>query len=170
MIANILRMGGTLPEPLKEAEEYHSELSAMRPEDLQALYEQEHEKERIEQQVAADREEAQRFFNQPRAEADFEYWSKCAYWTLDEAIALSLGKAPQIVSWEQVKGYAGIMSFLPIAEMAAYHLSLFNTKTGRELALRAARRKLLSDPVLPWKFLAWASASASSIRPSWRNR
>ena len=77
----------------------------MRPEDLQALYEQEHEKERVEQQAKADREEAQRFFNQPRAKADFEYWSKCAYWTLDEAIALSLGKAPQIVSWEKVKGY-----------------------------------------------------------------
>ena len=29
-------------------------------------------------------------------------------------------------------------------------------KNRRELALRAARRKLLSDPVLPWKFLSWA--------------
>jgi hypothetical protein len=59
----------------------------------------------------AQREEAQRFFNQPRAEADFEHWSKFAYWTLDEAIALSLGKTPQIVTWEEVKEYTGIRSF-----------------------------------------------------------
>ena len=116
----------------------------MRPEEVQALYEQERAKERMEWQAKADREEAQRFFNQPGAEADFEHWSKAAYWTLDEAIALSFGKAPEVVSWEKVKGYVG--------------QSRFADQYGkvRDLALRATHWQQLYDPVLPGFFLAWA--------------
>jgi hypothetical protein len=39
--------------------------------------------------------EAPNFFNQPDAVADYDHWSKTAHWTLDEAIALSFGKAPE---------------------------------------------------------------------------
>jgi hypothetical protein len=37
-------------------------------------------------------EENQRFFNQSRADVDVSHWSRMSYWTLDEAVALSLGK------------------------------------------------------------------------------
>jgi hypothetical protein len=46
--------------------------------------------------VKAEQEEGERFFNRPHANADFDHWSKAAHWTLDEAIALSLGKAPEV--------------------------------------------------------------------------
>ena len=136
---------------ISKIEEYQAELCAMRPEEVQALYGQEHEKERqehekvrIEWQARADREEAQRFFNQPWAEADFEHWSKAAHWTLDEAIALSFGKAPAVVSWQTVKGYVGISRF------ATQYARV------RDLALRATHWQQLYDPVLPGIFLAWA--------------
>src|SRR5512132_2173050 len=65
---------------IREIEEYEVELHAMQPDKLQALYEEERAKERMEQQAKADREEAQRFFNQPGTEADFAHWSKAAHW------------------------------------------------------------------------------------------
>jgi hypothetical protein len=155
-VQDTLKRGGRVPhyfpeanKRIQEAEEYQAELCAMLPEKVQALYEQEHEKERhehekvrTERRVEADREEAQRFFNQPGAEADFAHWSK--HWTLDEAIALSFGKAPEVVSWEKVKGYVG--------------QSRFATQYARvrDLALRATRWHQLYDPVLPGFFLAWA--------------
>jgi hypothetical protein len=52
-----------------------------------------------------------RFFNQPHAAADFEHWSKLAHWTLDEAVALSSGKAPERVNWEAVSKYLQLSSF-----------------------------------------------------------
>ena len=128
---------------LREEERYEAKLRTMPPEHLQALYEEEQARERVELQAKADRE-AQRFFNQPEAEADFEHWSKAADWTLDEAIALSFGKAPEVVSWEKVKEHVGG--------------SRFATQYGklRDLARLARRSQQLYDPVLPGFFLAWA--------------
>jgi hypothetical protein len=50
----------------------------------------------------ARREENARFFNLPHAAADFEHWSKMEHWSLDEAIALAMGKAPEIVSCDPI--------------------------------------------------------------------
>ena len=47
--------------------------------------------------------EAAQFYNQGRAKADFHYWSKMEHWEFDEAIALLLGKNPQVVSWAAMK-------------------------------------------------------------------
>lgn len=41
----------------------------------------------------------EREFNLPRAQAEISYWSKLAYWTLDEFAALSLGKEPRRIDW-----------------------------------------------------------------------
>ena len=49
-------------------------------------------------------DDQRQFFNQPRAAADFDYWSKMTHWTLDEAIALSFGKAPEVVNEKSLKG------------------------------------------------------------------
>lgn len=55
----------------------------------------------IAQQMA--QREAAQFYNQGRAKADFQYWSKMEHWEFDEAIALLLGKNPQVVSWAAMK-------------------------------------------------------------------
>jgi hypothetical protein len=101
------------------------ELRAKPPEELQTLYEHEQEKERHELQAKAEREEQQRFFNLPNAKADFTHWSKAAHCTLDEAVALSFGKAPEVVNWARVKELV--------------HISPFAFKYGRvrDLVLRA---------------------------------
>lgn len=35
--------------------------------------------------------------------ADFDHYCKMAYWTLDECVALSLGKDPKRVNWKVVQ-------------------------------------------------------------------
>jgi hypothetical protein len=68
-------------------------------------------KEVQELQVVAEREEQQQIFQSAFCEADFAHWSKAAHWTLDEAIALSFGKAPEVVRWERVNAYVNVSPF-----------------------------------------------------------
>ena len=125
-------------------EAYRAELEDMSTDELRALYNVEKEKERRDLISRWEFEEQQRFFNRIEADADFEYWSKASYWTIDEAVALSFGKAPEIVTWEKIKSSIQISPF--VAKFARV----------RELARRAAVSKQLYDPVLPSLFLAWA--------------
>jgi len=129
---------------LQKIDSLNKELNAMPKEELQTLLKTEKEKERQELKTKLELEEKQRFFNRPDAKADFSHWSKASYWTLDEAVALSFGKAPETVSWDQVNIFTKISSF---ANQYA--------KT-RDLVLRARTMQQLSDPIIPGVFLAWA--------------
>lgn len=123
---------------------YSEELRRLTDTEIEERYKQEKEKESTELRIKAETEERQRFFNQPHAQADFEYWAKAAHWTLDEAVALSLGRAPEHVTWERIRPFCQVS---PLA---------FQYQRRRELALRAVPWKDLFDPVLPTIFLAWA--------------
>src|SRR5690348_15997691 len=93
------------------AQSYKADLEAKPKEEIHALYEAELAKHRAKELAKTEREEKARFFNQPSASADFDHWSKASYWTLDEAVALSFGKAPEIVKWEQIKQYLQVSPF-----------------------------------------------------------
>lgn len=138
---------------LQEIEAYQAELKSKSVDELMALCEQERAKEAEEMKAKADREERQRFFSLPSAKADFVHWSKAAHWTLDEAIALSFGKSPKVVTWERVKEYVHISPFAQRYEQV------------RDLALRAKTWNQLYDPVLPSFFLAWARRSEIEVTP-----
>jgi hypothetical protein len=124
----------------QERDRYHSELCMLSPDQLASLYE-------VECAAAleeARREEEARFFNLPHAAADFDFWSKMEHWSLDEAVALSMGKAPEIVSWDKIKAFKDISPF------AGRYARL------RDLAERAKPWQKLFDPVLPAIFIKWA--------------
>jgi hypothetical protein len=149
--------GGISPERrnelLREIAAYEAELRNKTPAELEALVADERSKEQRELVAKAEREEQDRFFNEPYARADFEHWSKMAHWTLDEAIALSFGKAPEVVNWDRVA--------------ALKNISRFAWGYGRrlELASRAKQWDQLFDPVLPGIFLAWAKRTDISVPP-----
>jgi hypothetical protein len=143
----------TDPDLAKRVAQYRAELLALPSEELEGLVEVEREKQRAEFAAKIEREERQRFFNQPYARADFEHWSRAAHWTLDEAIALSFGKAPERVNWETVK---------PLIHLSAF---AFQYQRRRDLALRAKLSKQLFDPVLPGFFLAWAKRTDLKVSP-----
>jgi hypothetical protein len=129
---------------LEESNEYRTTLSLLPKEELNALFISEAEKEVEELKARAELEESQRFFNQPYAAADSIHWSKAAHWTLDEAVALSFGKAPEVVHWEAVK---------PLEEVSPFARQYARL---RDLAHRAKVWDKLYDPVLPIIFVNWA--------------
>ena len=82
-------------------------------------------------------------FNQPSAAADFEYWAKMSYWSVDEAVALSFGKSPI---------HANPKVLQP--NVASRFALLFNSR--RALFARALEMGQLYDKTLPTVMLAWA--------------
>ena len=136
---------------LPEIETYKEELRNKRPAELQKLYDEELAKEAAEQLAQAESEERTRFFNRPYAKADFGHWSKAAFWTLDEAVALSFGKAPERVTWEAIK---------PLVDVSPFAYQYWRR---RDLALRAAASKQLSERTGPGFFLAWAKRTDLAV-------
>jgi len=131
----------------EEVTRYRSELQNLPSDQLQSLYDTETAAALADMQ----REENARFFNQPQAKADYDYWSKAEHWSLDEAIALAFGKAPEIVSWDKIKTYAGTSPFVK------------QYSRLRDLADRARVWAKLYDPVLPPIFLKWAEDNEITV-------
>ena len=129
---------------LLQIEAYERELRSLPEVEFQGLLDREKRKAAKEISAQAEREEQERFFNQPQARADFAHWSKTAYWTLDEATALSFGKDPHLVDWKSIKGLVSCSKF------AARYAQL------RELVDRARVAGQLSELIAPGFYTAWA--------------
>ena len=133
-----------LRQQAEDAKRLHSELSRKSSSEIDALVKREKLREVAEAKQRAKTVERERFFNQSTANADFGRYFKCAYWSIDEAVALSFGKQPTIVNWTSVEPLKRVSAFA-----RAYELR-------REIALRAIHAKQLYDPVYPAVFLSWA--------------
>jgi hypothetical protein len=144
---------GEKDEWSKKREQYRIELGSLPPEELQALVDLEYEKLNAERNAKSDYEENQRFFNKAGAVADFDYWSRMTHWTLDEAVALSFGKAPEVVRWKVVQPHSQVSQFAR------------NFARRRELAVRALHWKQLYDRVLPGIFITWAKRTHIEFPP-----
>ena len=139
------RLLGPTPEMRRSLADYRAELAALPADELVERYNAERQREHEQLVAKAEQEERERFFNLPDAVADYDHWSRAAHWTLDEAIALSFGRAPELVRWDQLQKL--ILLGSPFVIQYARR---------RDLALRAKDWKQLFDPVLPGIFLAWA--------------
>ena len=85
------------------------------------------------------------------APADYEFWSKAARWTVEEATALSFGVEPQWVEWQNVKEW-----HYPCGEDYKKRLIL-----GR----RAQQAGDLPEPVFaPMSYTAWAKSVGIPFR------
>jgi len=78
------------------------------------------------------------------AAADYHRWGRRPSWHPDEAVALTLGKDPSLVTWDLVESYVG--SGHPCAEEYA---------ELRENVRRAEAVGDLTFPVKPDRFLSW---------------
>lgn len=95
--------------------------------------------------VLRKREDSLLDFNEPRNDANHDYWAVAAFWTADEAAALLLGKSPQRVSWTVVEPAVSHSAF-------ADHY-----RDVRLLILRAIESGDLTSKINPRDFLVWAS-------------
>lgn len=101
--ATAVNVGSRHPRPSTKAYEYVAQAAAYREElrskpaeELSALCEQ--AKLEKAQEARARLDEKAAFAGEPQARADFAHWGKAAYWTRDEATALSFDKDPRVVS------------------------------------------------------------------------
>lgn len=136
-----------------QAAAYIDELRTKPPGELAELLAAERKREAEEQAERLRQEETSRFFNRESAKADLSYWSKAAYWTLDEAVALTFGKDPRIVNWKTIEAQLGVSPFV------------VSYRNLRDLAGRAKLMGQLYDPVVPGIYLAWALRMGAQIDP-----
>ncbi len=128
---------------LSAAAAYKTKLRAMSPEELAVAVDWER----------AEDEDRERFFNQPHSLANFQHWAKAAYWSLEEATALSFGKEPGVVNSKSIEPLVGIYSF------AADYARV------RDLVERAKIMGQIDDPVIPGFYIAWAKRRGISYPP-----
>lgn len=91
-------------------------------------------------------QEQNRFFNRPTAKADLKEWSKAPFWYLPEALSLSFGKCPRIVTIEKVAEHDQVSPFAVEYMRRA------------DFILRAHQSGQLPDKVAPIDFIAWLMA------------
>ncbi|MEW8139359.1 MAG: hypothetical protein AB2761_20035 [Candidatus Thiodiazotropha endolucinida] len=92
-----------------------------------------------------------RFFNQPGAEVDYEYWSQLSYWTAEETAALITDKNPKIVTRKSLEQYSIISPY------AIQFLRIY------EILSRAIQSYELDESMTPFRLLAWADGKGLSI-------
>lgn len=127
-----------------EAKAYREELEQLSKTELHERV-VEARKQQAERAVAAKiREEEQRFYNRPENAADFRYWAKLSMWSLDEIVALSLGRDPSKVNWANIQQYVQIS---PFAQRYQRH---------RNIVVRARAAGQLFDHTYPSIAIAWA--------------
>ncbi len=83
-----------------------------------------------------------------QAEADFDYWSRLPLWSNDEGIALLLGKDPEVVNWDVIRGYVNDPCY------SSDLCSDYNTL--RKVVVRALKFKEIKAWNTPDVFVAWA--------------
>lgn len=132
---------GEFPEPpetvLQAADKYRQELLKLSSAEIKARYDAELEQKYIE-------DDQRRFFNEPKAAADFEHWGRMELWSLDEATALSFGKDPRVVLRKRVEA---VLSYT--SPFASKYRDLC------EVIERAVKARSLSFPIKPEIFVAW---------------
>lgn len=77
--------------PVRRVMERRQVLEGLPAEDLAAIH------SRLTAQ-RAQKEESERFYNQPGAYADFKHWLSMDFWSLDDSVSLLLGRNPEVVN------------------------------------------------------------------------
>jgi len=122
----------------KEILGYEKEILSLNRPSFEKLYSQ------ILEEKNQEREESY-FFNQPDAQADFDYWARLSSWKVEEAVALSFGKNPKVVTFKK------------ITQDDVKHSSLSHEYVCiHDIIIRAVDDGVLNKKLKPSVFLAWA--------------
>lgn len=148
------RKGGLSKEKLEEVAEYRRELATKSQEDLSDLVAAEKLRRQNIAKLQAEAKEKNHSFNKPDAFADrriYSYWVKAAYWNIDEATALILGRNPERVKLKWLDSLRLVSTF------AAEFLALY------ELMSRAMQMKQLGHQNIPGYIVAWAQRNRIDV-------
>jgi len=92
------------------------------------------------------------FFDQPEAMADFDFWATIPYWTPDEAVSLSFGRSPEVVTAKRLSRFI-------------YGESKFATEffQRKERIFRAVSADILPEQIRPEGFVGWLKSAKMDI-------
>jgi len=127
------------------AKQYRKELESLSYEELRRRVEDELTRQAEAAIREAEEKERTAWYNLPSAHADFNHWAKMSYWTVDEAVALSLNRDPNKITWKEMNSITEVSPFA------------HNFQKKREVANRAKAMGQLWERTIPRVFLAWAS-------------
>lgn len=133
---------------------YIKELQAMTHEDLLRLQAEQKERERLRALSELERLEANQFYSQPTAQADFVLWAQRATWGIAEGVALLLGKSPDVVTLDRMQSSSQKLP-LPAKFNELYKIALSHSYPGGQLSQR----------MYPHVFLRWAERYDKQIPP-----
>lgn len=128
----------------EESKAYRDELEQLSTAELKARIADARKCEEEMVAAAKKRMEAERFYNQPESAADFKYWAKLSYWSLEEIVALSLGRNPKRVNWQSIGRFYSDSEFVRQYDQ---HRTIVN---------RAKAMGQLWEQTIPSVAVAWA--------------
>jgi len=129
----------------KEILGYEKEILSLDRPSFEKLYSQ------ILEETNQEREQSY-FFNQPDAQADVDYWARLSSWKAEEAVALSFGKNPKVVTFKK------------ITQDDVKHSSLSHEYVCiHDIVTRAVEDGVLDKKLKPSVFLAWAKGLKISV-------
>ena len=129
----------------KEILGYEKEILSLDRPSFEKLYSQ------ILEETNQEREQSY-FFNQPDAQADVDYWARLSSWKAEEAVALSFGKNPKVVTFKK------------ITQDDVKHSSLSHEYVCiHDIVIRAVDDGVLNKKLKPSVFLAWAKDLKISV-------
>lgn len=140
-------------QKMQEVENYGRELEALPHDELKRIFDEEHGRWQQEKLKKAEEEERELFFNREESRADLKFWSKMAIWTLDEAVALSLGKDPAKVNSSSMSKSGE--RYVPVVWLQSEFPKEYARRTA--LVQRAKVAGMLRDEIEPEKFVRWAA-------------
>lgn len=131
-------------EQEKTVSPFRNQLLALSESEIDALVSKEINLENQVWQAQMKSDEAARAHNQPWANLDVDYWSKISFWTLEEAVAISLNKDPRKVKWGSLKPLTNVSDFA-----VEFEAKLMLVERAKEMGQLWAK-------TTPSTFLAWA--------------
>ena len=129
----------------KEILGYEKEILSLDRPSFEKLYSQ------ILEETNQEREQSY-FFNQPDAQADFDYWARLSSWKVEEAVALSFGKNPKVVTLKNI-----VQNGVKDSNFGNEFLGVL------EIVTRAVEDGVLDKKLKPSVFLAWAKDLKISV-------
>lgn len=152
LIQEAVKQGQTIDTNL-HMQAYQRELETMHTMEKLELYKHEQYIEKMTEYYNSMHIDHFRFFNMPYAKADFSHYLGHITWSREEAVALCLGKNPEVVNFDTLNEYISNNVDDPKAKNSAFISSYFNI-----------RSKLLSDLSIsdrepPLLFLNWFNAN-----------
>jgi len=129
----------------KEILGYEKEILSLDRPSFEKLYSQ------ILEETNQEREQSY-FFNQPDAQADVDYWARLSSWKAEEAVALSFGKNPKVVTLKNI-----VQNGVKDSNFGNEFLGVL------EIVTRAVEDGVLDKKLKPSVFLAWAKGLKISV-------